>query len=132
MLTIFTVSTLSRIEGGESIRKPGRLPRQHIRRTLNPMNACLWFALFTVRCPVSRSAAADAGSAGKPATAPEAATPADKPRPQFQYKSEGKANQRATGRWWMKSLYRDTVHYLTYLCTTQALRALARCGELGK
>ena len=41
-----------------------------------------------------------------------------------------KANQRATGRWWMKSLYRDTYHYITYISTTQALRALALCGEL--
>ena len=43
-----------------------------------------------------------------------------------------KANLRATGRWWMKSLYRDTYHYITYISTTQALRALALCGELGK
>ena len=48
------------------------------------MNACLWFALATVLCPVSLSAAEDAGSAGK-----SVATPADKPRPQFQYKSDG-------------------------------------------
>ena len=41
-----------------------------------------------------------------------------------------KANQRVTGRWWMKSLYRDTYHYITYISTTQALRALALCGEI--
>lgn len=41
-----------------------------------------------------------------------------------------KAHQRVTGRWWMKSLYRDTYHYITYISTTQALRALALCGEL--
>lgn len=41
-----------------------------------------------------------------------------------------KANQRVTGRWWMKSLYRDTYHYITYISTAQALRALALCGEL--
>ena len=43
-----------------------------------------------------------------------------------------KVNQRESGRWWMKSLYRDTYHYITYISTTQALRALALCGELGK
>ena len=41
-----------------------------------------------------------------------------------------KANQRVSGRWWMKSLYRDTFHYITYISTAQALRALALCGEL--
>ena len=43
-----------------------------------------------------------------------------------------KANQRVSGRWWMKSLYRDTYHYITYISTTQALRALALCGEVPK
>ena len=42
-----------------------------------------------------------------------------------------KENQRVSGRWWMKSLYRDTYHYITYISTAQALRALALCGELG-
>ena len=41
-----------------------------------------------------------------------------------------KQNQRASGRWWMKSLYRDTYHYSTYISTAQALRALALCGEI--
>jgi len=41
-----------------------------------------------------------------------------------------KLNQRASGRWWMKSLYRDTYHYSTYISTAQALRALALCGEI--
>ncbi len=41
-----------------------------------------------------------------------------------------KANQRVVGRWWMKSLYRDTVHYSTYISTAVALRALALCGEI--
>lgn len=41
-----------------------------------------------------------------------------------------KSNQRATGRWWMKSLFRDTYHYSTYISTAQALRALALCGEI--
>lgn len=43
-----------------------------------------------------------------------------------------KANQRVSGRWWMKSLYRDTYHYITYISTAQALRALALCGALEK
>ncbi len=43
-----------------------------------------------------------------------------------------KTGQRVSGRWWMKSLYRDTYHYITYISTAQALRALALCGELGK
>ncbi len=41
-----------------------------------------------------------------------------------------KINQRVSGRWWMKSLYRDTYHYSTYISTAQALRALALCGEV--
>ncbi len=41
-----------------------------------------------------------------------------------------KENQRVSGRWWMKSLFRDTYHYSTYISTVQALRALALCGEL--
>ncbi len=43
-----------------------------------------------------------------------------------------KREQRETGRWWMKSLYRGTYHYSTYIATAQSLRALALCGELGK
>ncbi|MDB6137605.1 MAG: hypothetical protein JWO94_677, partial [Verrucomicrobiaceae bacterium] len=43
-----------------------------------------------------------------------------------------KANQRIRGRWWMKSLFRDTYHYSTYISTAQALRALALCGEVPK
>ena len=41
-----------------------------------------------------------------------------------------KTNQRVSGRWWMKSLYRDTKHYSTYISTAQVLRALALCDEL--
>lgn len=41
-----------------------------------------------------------------------------------------KSNQRVTGRWWMKSLFRDTYHYSTYISTAQSLRALALCGEI--
>ena len=41
-----------------------------------------------------------------------------------------KQNQRVSGRWWMKSLYRDTYHFSTYISTAQALRALALCDEV--
>jgi squalene-hopene/tetraprenyl-beta-curcumene cyclase len=41
-----------------------------------------------------------------------------------------KSNQRVSGRWWMKSIYRDTYHYITYISTAQALRALALCDEI--
>ena len=43
-----------------------------------------------------------------------------------------KASQCVSGRWWMKSLYKDTYHYITYISTAQALRALALCGEVPK
>jgi squalene-hopene/tetraprenyl-beta-curcumene cyclase len=61
----------------------------------------------------------------------ESGVPADEPRIR-----KGidwlKRNQRISGRWWMKSLYRDTYHYSTYISTAQALRALALCGEVPK
>lgn len=41
-----------------------------------------------------------------------------------------KENQRVSGRWWMKSLFRDTYHYSTYISTAQALHALALCDEI--
>ena len=41
-----------------------------------------------------------------------------------------KENQRESGRWWMKSLFRDTYHYSTYISTAQALHALALCDEI--
>jgi squalene-hopene/tetraprenyl-beta-curcumene cyclase len=44
-----------------------------------------------------------------------------------------KANQRVSGRWWMKSLLSDnnaTWHYSTYIATAHAMKALALCGEL--
>jgi squalene-hopene/tetraprenyl-beta-curcumene cyclase len=41
-----------------------------------------------------------------------------------------KKNQRVSGRWWMKSLFRDTYHYITYISTAVALQALALCDEL--
>jgi squalene-hopene/tetraprenyl-beta-curcumene cyclase len=41
-----------------------------------------------------------------------------------------KETQRASGRWWMHSLYRGNYNYITYISTAQALRALALCDEL--
>lgn len=59
----------------------------------------------------------------------ESGTPASDPRIQ-----KGlawlKSNQRESGRWWMKSLYKNTQHYITYIATAQVLRALALCQEL--
>lgn len=43
-----------------------------------------------------------------------------------------KREQRVSGRWWMHSLYRGNYHYITYIATAQALKALALCGELPK
>lgn len=41
-----------------------------------------------------------------------------------------KREQRVSGRWWIHSLYRGNYHYITYIATCQALKALALCGEL--
>jgi len=41
-----------------------------------------------------------------------------------------KKEQRVSGRWWMHSLYRGNYHYITYIATTQALKALALCDEI--
>ncbi|MBL9117371.1 MAG: hypothetical protein JNJ83_20355 [Verrucomicrobiaceae bacterium] len=41
-----------------------------------------------------------------------------------------KAELRQSGRWWMHSLYRGNYHYITYIATAQAMKALAACGEL--
>jgi squalene-hopene/tetraprenyl-beta-curcumene cyclase len=41
-----------------------------------------------------------------------------------------KKEQRLSGRWWMHSLYRGNYHYITYIATMQALKALALCDEL--
>ena len=41
-----------------------------------------------------------------------------------------KREQRVSGRWWMHSLYRGNYHYITYIATAQALKALALCDEL--
>jgi squalene-hopene/tetraprenyl-beta-curcumene cyclase len=42
-----------------------------------------------------------------------------------------KREQRVSGRWWMHSLYRGNYHYITYIATAEAMKALALCGELG-
>ncbi len=41
-----------------------------------------------------------------------------------------KREQRESGRWWMHSLYRGNYHYITYIATAQAMKALDLCGEL--
>lgn len=41
-----------------------------------------------------------------------------------------KQEQRVSGRWWMHSLYRGNYHYITYIATAQAVKALAACGEI--
>jgi squalene-hopene/tetraprenyl-beta-curcumene cyclase len=41
-----------------------------------------------------------------------------------------KHEQRESGRWWMQSLYRGNYHYITYIATIEALKALNLCGEL--
>ena len=59
----------------------------------------------------------------------ETGTPADDPKVQRGI-AWLKTSQRVSGRWWMKSLFRDTYHFSTYISTAQVLRALALCGEL--
>ncbi|WP_425613927.1 hypothetical protein NA78x_003773 [Anatilimnocola sp. NA78] len=41
-----------------------------------------------------------------------------------------KREQRESGRWWMHSLYRGNYHYITYIATAEAIKALDLCGEL--
>jgi squalene-hopene/tetraprenyl-beta-curcumene cyclase len=41
-----------------------------------------------------------------------------------------KREQRESGRWWMDSLYRGNYHYITYIATAEAMKALDLCGEL--
>jgi squalene-hopene/tetraprenyl-beta-curcumene cyclase len=55
--------------------------------------------------------------------------PADDPRIQRAV-TWLKKEQRVSGRWWMHSLYRGNYHYITYIATMQALKALALCGEI--
>ena len=40
------------------------------------------------------------------------------------------ANQRESGRWFTRSLFKDNKHYLTHAGTAFAVMALAECGEL--
>ena len=40
------------------------------------------------------------------------------------------ARTAASGRWWMHSLYRGNFHYITYIATIEAIKALELCGEL--
>lgn len=39
-------------------------------------------------------------------------------------------SQRASGRWWTRSLNRDRQHYITFSGTAYALLALAKCDAL--
>jgi len=41
-----------------------------------------------------------------------------------------KREQRESGRWWMHSLYRGNYHYITYIATVEAMKALNLCGDL--
>ena len=41
-----------------------------------------------------------------------------------------KREQRASGRWWMHSLYRGNYQFITSIATAKALQALAMCGEI--
>ena len=41
-----------------------------------------------------------------------------------------KSNQRDSGRWFTRSLYKDDTHYLTHVGSAFAVMALAECGEL--
>jgi squalene-hopene/tetraprenyl-beta-curcumene cyclase len=43
-----------------------------------------------------------------------------------------KSNQRASGRWFTRSAFRDNKHYITHAGTAFAVMALAECGELHK
>ncbi len=59
----------------------------------------------------------------------QAEVPASDPRIQAGLKWL-KQEQRVSGRWWMHSLYRGNYHYITYIATIEALKALDLCGEL--
>lgn len=43
-----------------------------------------------------------------------------------------KSNQRESGRWYSRSLYKDNMHFLSHAGTAFAIMALAECGELHK
>jgi squalene-hopene/tetraprenyl-beta-curcumene cyclase len=42
-----------------------------------------------------------------------------------------KTHQRASGRWFTRSMWKDSQHYITHAGTAYAILALAACGELG-
>lgn len=42
-----------------------------------------------------------------------------------------KTHQRASGRWFTRSMWRDRRHYITHAGTAYAILALAECGEMG-
>lgn len=58
----------------------------------------------------------------------EAGMPADDPRIQAGI-AWLKANQRISGRWFTRSQWEDSRHYLSRLGTSYAIRALVACGE---
>jgi len=41
-----------------------------------------------------------------------------------------KTNQRASGRWFTRSMWKDRKHYITHAGTAYAILALAACGEI--
>ena len=59
---------------------------------------------------------------------PEAGLPADDPRIQSGI-AWLKANQRSSGRWFTRSQWKDSRHYLRRLGTLCTVRALVFCGE---
>lgn len=42
-----------------------------------------------------------------------------------------KTHQRASGRWFTRSMWKDSKHYITHAGTAYAILALAACGEIG-
>jgi len=59
----------------------------------------------------------------------DAGVPVDDPRIQRAV-AWLRTNQRASGRWWTRSLNRDRLHFITYSGTCYAMLALAKCGVL--
>ena len=60
----------------------------------------------------------------------QAGVPAEQPRIQ-----KGiawlKTHQRASGRWFTRSMWKDSQHYITHAGTAYCILALAACGEIG-
>ena len=60
----------------------------------------------------------------------QAGVPAEQPRIQ-----KGiawlKTHQRASGRWFTRSMWKDSKHYITHAGTAYGILALAACGEIG-